>query len=398
MNNIDEEEEIYNSKEFEDLEKNKNDSNIDKNNEINNNNQNNEYSEINNNLNKNNKNYNSFRLFNDTNEKINLQSPLASNLKIEEENKLLSEIELLKKEKQQFYIDKKAQSEILQKNIELLYSLSKINQQELTSYSKNISNDEINNLFLYNSKLNEIESEERIIEEDKNFFEQYKFNFNQIYEERKKEIEKLKLDYEQEKSELYKKLELLEAEEKMINDKYNNFEMEKNILTQRYNNAINKESSLNNSKIRIENNLRELDKRNMILDNNYQILNKKKKEIENEIIQNNFEKRKICDQKNNLKMRQDMIDSLRMKYIGDITNNPFDYGKYNKNINNGILNINQDNFNTMNYIQFNENNDNFLKIKNEKNNDTIQNNIYPKLSVINEEDYYLKNSSNKQTD
>ena len=113
--------------------------------------------------------------------------------------------------------------------------------------------------------------------------------------------------------------------------------------------------------MRIENNIRELDRKNLILENKYQKLNEIRNKIENDIIQNNFEEKKIYEEKNNLKMRQDMIDTLRMKYLGDITNNIFDYGKYEKNINNNTFN-----FNSMNQIQFNENENDFLKIKDEE--------------------------------
>ena len=257
--------------------------------------------------------------------------------------------------------------------------------------------------------MSQIESEERVFEEDKNYFEQYKANFEHLYEEKLKEIEKLKLNYEQEKSELDKKLELLEIEEKLLNDKYRNFEEEKKILTDRYNKAINTESSLNASKIRIENDLKKLDRRNIIIEKNNQMINDNMKIVQNEIYKNNFEEKRLNEEKNNLKLRQEMIDSLRMKYVGDIMNSPFD-----KSMNEGVENKFQ-----TNYLNSKENDTNYFIPTNRQNkyNDyeenenygNIEPNLYPKktllnnnneqykdsqkLSIINEE-HNLKNSSN----
>ena len=208
----------------------------------------------------------------------------------------------------------------------------------------------------------------------------------------------------------------------MINDKYNNFEKEKNILTERYNNALKKEASLNVSKIRIENNLRELDRRNLILEKHNQMINENKKEIESEINKNMFELKRIYEEKNNLKLRQEMIDSIRMKYVGDLTNNPFDYTqkpnlKNNENdkfldIKNEYKNIStirqntfykagqfKNNENENAYININKNVvDDSINIKPEKyllkNYNNEQNDIPQKLSIINEEENNIKNSSN----
>ena len=402
------------------------------NNNINNNNNNdnnfliNNPDNTNNNTNQNNivenkNNTNSFNLFTNKSE-ISPQSQPSSEYIEKEEKTILMELANLEKEKEKWYAERKVQNEILQKNIELLKSLSAINQLDFPYKYKNDTKIELNNLILYNTKLSEIESEERILEQDKNFFEEYKSNFNIIYDEKQKEIEKLKLDYEQEKNELDKKLELLEIEEKMINDKYNNFEKEKNIITQRYNEALKKESLLNNAKIRIENNLRELDRRNLNYEINNQMINEKRKEIENEILRNNNEQKNLQEEKNNLNLRQEMIDNIRMKYIGDITNNPFTntYNKnneksnylgintnnYNNNNNNDFISsIRQNTFNNYGKNSFNFGENDILKKKynfeNKNYNSLKENNLFnnnnlepPKLSIINEEDNNIKNSSN----
>ena len=95
-------------------------------------------------------------------------------------------------------------------------------------------------------------------------------------------------------------------------------------MTERYNNAINKEAALAKSKMRIENTLNELDRRNLIVEKNKQFINETKNELNYQISKNLNDERRILDEKNNLKLRQDMIDSLRMKYVGDLTNNPFE--------------------------------------------------------------------------
>ena len=43
-------------------------------------------------------------------------------------------------------------------------------------------------LIKYNTKMNELESEERILEEEKKYFEIYKDNFNRAYEDKQREI------------------------------------------------------------------------------------------------------------------------------------------------------------------------------------------------------------------
>ena len=378
------------------------DNNIQKNSQSNNFDINSQNKNSNNN-NQNNNNYipNSFNLF-DNNEIINKESqPSTSIINNEEEKKLFIELDNLEKEKQEWYRKRKEQNEILQKNMELLSSLTLMNQIEFPNI-KNNAKIELNNLILYNSKISEIESEERILEEDKKLFEQYKSNFNKLYEEKQKEIEILKLNYEKEKTELDKKIELLEIEEKMINDKYNNFEKEKNILTERYNNAIQKESSLKVSKMRIENSLRELDRRNLIIEKNNQMINENRKEIESEINKNNIELKRIYDEKNNLKLRQEMIDSIRMKYVGDVTNNPFDYNKKPniENKYNNMSTIRQNTFYNAGQIKNNgyENdylmNEDIINKRQEKDLFKNYNNEQQKLSIVNEEENNIKNSSN----
>ena len=207
----------------------------------------------------------------------------------------------------------------------------------------------------------------------------------------------------------------------MINEKYNNFEKEKKIMTERYNNALKTESSLNMSKMRIENNLRELDRRNLLIEKNSQIINDKNREVEHEIIQNNYEEKRIFEEKNNLKSRQEMVDTLRMKYVGDLVNDPFccnrnddiGHSRYNMaktNENNNFFIIKQNILKDMEQNQLNENNNDYLKINKDKiNNDAI--NINPKKYVldnyndkqsvnqikinnINEEEDLLENNSN----
>ena len=283
----------------------------------------------NNNFNNNNKNeqnnINDSDNINDINKSNNKDS--LSDKEIDKENEektLLLEIKTLEKEKEQFFQKRKEQNDILDKYMDLLKSLQTKNEIELKNISIEDTNFELGELIKYNSMINEIESEERILEEEEMYFEQYKNNYNRMYEDKQKEIEDMRLNYEKDKEELDKKMEILEMEEKMINDKYNNFEYEKKIMTERYNNAINKEAALAKSKMRIENTLNELDKRNLIVEKNKQFINETKNELNYQISKNLNDERRILDEKNNLKLRQDMIDSLRMKYVGDLTNNPFE--------------------------------------------------------------------------
>ena len=182
----------------------------------------------NNNFNNNNKNeqnnINDSDNINDINKSNNKDS--LSDKEIDKENEekaLLLEIKTLEKEKEQFFQKRKEQNDILDKYMDLLKSLQTKNEIELKNISIEDTNFELGELIKYNSMINEIESEERILEEEEMYFEQYKNSYNRMYEDKQKEIEDMRLNYEKDKEELDKKMEILEMEEKMINDKYNNF-------------------------------------------------------------------------------------------------------------------------------------------------------------------------------
>ncbi len=106
--------------------------------------------------------------------------------------------------------------------------------------------------------------------------------------------------------------------------------------------------------------MNELDRRNNIFEKNNEIINEAKNELNYQILKNANEEKKIIDEKNNLKLRQDMIDTLRMKYVDDITNGPFDLMSktYNENnYKNDIHNIKNNKYNNeMNYSNINQNN------------------------------------------
>ena len=367
----------------------------------------------NNNFNNNNKNeqnnINDSDNINDINKSNNKDS--LSDKEIDKENEekaLLLEIKTLEKEKEQFFQKRKEQNDILDKYMDLLKSLQTKNEIELKNISIEDTNFELGELIKYNSMINEIESEEKILEEEEMYFEQYKNNYNRMYEDKQKEIEDMRLNYEKDKEELDKKMEILEMEEKMINDKYNNFEYEKKIMTERYNNAINKEAALAKSKMRIENTLNELDRRNLIVEKNKQFINETKNELNYQISKNLNDERRIIDEKNNLKLRQDMIDSLRMKYVGVLTNNPFELmpKTFNENERRKQLNdfnhkiidyknrfntINQKGFNKYNYDEEKNNiNSNYKNYNIDENtNEEFMNNNkeinQKKLSIIEED-------------
>ena len=136
-------------------------------------------------------------------------------------------------------------------------------------------------------------------------------------------------------------------------------------MTQKYNNVKNKEASLINKKMRIEKEINELDKRNFLVENNIQFIKDTKNELHYQILKNANEEKRIIDEKNNLKLRLDMIDSLRMKYLVDLTNSPFElmpktFNK-NNNINDFHLNLsnnikNNKSPNEIKYSTFNQNN------------------------------------------
>ena len=355
---------------------------------------------LNNNINKsNNNNFSSNNNIGDENEK--------------DEKFIIEEINKLEEEKQKFNKQRQEQNEILEKYMNALKSLQiqkNIEYKNNEIFNENLDLDE---LIKYNTKLNEIESEERILEEEKIYFEKYKNNFNQIYEDKQKDIEDMRLNYEKEKEELDKKLEILEKEEKRINDKENNFELEKKILTERYNKAINKEADLLKIKIKLENSFAELDRRNSVFEKNNEFINQTKKELEFQITQNINEEKRLLNEKNNLRVRQDMVDSLRIKYVGDITNSPFElmqktfseniinnqqYYSYNKTEefkNNNFSTINQNKFTNLNNndYKYNINNMKSEEYINFNNNNEIN---HKKLSIIEENNKLSENSlSNK---
>ena len=353
---------------------------------------------------------------NDINNKSN-NNNFSSNNNIENEDEnnekfILDEINKLEEEKQKFNKQRQEQNEILEKYMNSLKSLQIKNNIEFKNNEIFNENLDLDELIKFNTQLNEIESEERILEEEKIYFEKYKNNFNQIYEDKQKEIEDMRLNYEKEKEELDKKLVILEKEEKRISDKENNFELEKKILTERYNKAINKESDLLKTKIKLENSFDELDRRNSIFEKNNEFINQTKKEIEFQITKNINEERRLLNEKNNLKIRQDMVDTLRIKYVGDITNSPFEImpKTFNGNITKNqqfypndkieeFKNNNNSIINQKEFINFNNNNYKY-DINNRKSEEFINynNNInnHKKLSIIEEDQKFSENSlSNK---
>lgn len=358
---------------------------------------------------------NSFNKVNDINSNDNININFSSNKEINKEDiekSLLEDIDKLENEKQEWFQKRKEQNDILENYMNVLKSLQIKNRIELKNIEIEDTNFELGELVKYQSMLNEIESEERLLEEEKMYFEKYKNDFNQIYEDKQKEIEDMRLNYQKEKEEIDKKIEILETEEKMIDDKYNAFEFEKKIITDRYNNAINKEADLLKAKMKLENSIAELDRRNFIFEKNKQLINDAKYDLEYQISKNSNEEKRIMEEKNNIKARQDMVDSLRIKYVGDITNSPFelmsktynDKSKRNqqkypndkiKEYPNNFSTINQNDFYKYsfdenkyknNYNNTNNINEEYMKDKDDNNNIKQD-----KLSIIEED---KKNSEN----
>ena len=371
-----------------------------------------DFEEIENEINEENSKKSNFNKMNDINSYDNINNNFSSNKEINKEDNeksLLEEIDKLENEKQNWFQKRKEQNDILENYMNVLKSLQIKNRIELKNVEIEETNFELGELIKYNTMLNEIESEERILDEEKMYFEKYKNDFSQIYEDKQKEIEDMRLNYEKEKNEIDKKIEILEIEEKMIDDKYNVFEFEKKILADRYNNAINKEADLLKSKMRLENSIAELDRRNLIFEKNNKLINEAKYNLEYQISKNSNEEKRILDEKNNIKARQDMVDSLRIKYVGDITNSPFelmtktfnDHSKRN-HINDKIKE-NTNNFSTINQnqlykysfdekrINYKYNNINNIEEEYIKNKDNNSDNKQNKLSIIEED---KKNSEN----
>ena len=357
---------------------------------------------------------------NNINKSINNNNS-SSNNNIEKENEnendekfIFDELNKLEEEKQKFNKQRQEQNEILEKYMNTLKSLQEKSNIEFKKNEIIDTSSDLDELIKYNTQLNEIESKERILEEEIIYFEKYRNNFNQIYEDKQKEIEDMSINYEKEKEELDKKLEILEKEEKRINDKENNFEFEKKILTGRYNKAINKEADLLKTKIKLENSFAELDRRNSIFEKNNEFINQTKKELEFQITKNINEEKRLFNEKNNLKIRQDMVDSLRIKYVGDITNSPFELmpKTFNENITKNlqyyvydkIEEFKNNNFSTINQNQFsNFNNNNYnYNINNMKSEEYINynNNInnHKKLSIIEEDKKYSEGSISNKDD
>ena len=282
-----------------------------------------------------------------------------------EEKILQQEINDFENEKNIFYSQRGKQSDQLQNYMETISKLlASINQSQITNanISQNNNNEYLFELMTLNSKINEIESAEAILEEERNYFEEYKKNSENLLTLKKEEIEKLKYKYEKEENELNKKYEELENKEKILNEKLNEFENQKKTLSDRYNLAIQKEAELQNAALRIENSRRELDNRNIALNNERQMINNTLRLIQNEIIENNLGKNNIQQEKKNLKLRQDTIDSLRMKYLGNNINENFEYSNNENNFNNNNNYLSSRLFNKeRNYNDNNKNNFENLK-------------------------------------
>ena len=139
---------------------------------------------------------NNNKINNEINKSNNKDSSSDKGKELEEndEKALLLEIKNLEKEKEIFFQKRKEQNDILEKYMNLLKSLQTKSDIELKNISVEETNFELDELIKYNSLINKIESEERILQEEENYFEQYKNKFNEIYEEKKKEKEDMILN------------------------------------------------------------------------------------------------------------------------------------------------------------------------------------------------------------
>ena len=155
----------------------------------------------NNNNNKNSiNNNNDFDNFNEINKNNNQEFDLNKDIGfVNDEKALLKEIDNLEQEKKQWYKKRKEQNDTLEKYMNLLKNLQIKNEVELKDIAIEETELDFGELMKYNTMLNNIESEERILEEEEMYFEKYKNNFNRFYEDKQKEIEDMKLNYEKEK-------------------------------------------------------------------------------------------------------------------------------------------------------------------------------------------------------
>ena len=168
----------------------------------------------------------------------------------------------------------------------------------------------------------------------------------------------------------------------------------------------------------MENSFADLDRRNSIFEKNLELINQTKNELDYQITKNTNEERRILEQKNNLKIRQDMVDSLRIKYVGDITNSPFEFMPktfndndnkkphyINNNIeefkNNHFSTVNQNEFSGFNFANNTKYNEYNYKVNNKEsekyiNNNQIKENNNKNLSIIEENNKYSENSLSNQ--
>ena len=127
---------------------------------------------------------NNNKIINEINKSNNkdFSSDKEKELEENDEKALLLEIKNL--EKEIFFQKRKEQNDILEKYMNLLKSLQAENDIELKYISVEDTNFELDELIKYNSLISKIESEERILQEEGNYFEQYKNKFNEINEEK----------------------------------------------------------------------------------------------------------------------------------------------------------------------------------------------------------------------
>ena len=169
----------------------------------------------------------------------------------------------------------------------------------------------------YQSKLNEVEYQKKILEEEKKYFDKYKEESLKNIEIKKIDLQNLQTKYYAEETEIKGRIKVLQEKEFYLNDKFDEFEKTKQTILEEKQKIEKGNKDLMIAARRLDESIRAVDEKNNRLEKEKEELMKQYNEIETEKMNINNEKLKIAQEKSDIRLRLQSIDMMRMKYVSE---------------------------------------------------------------------------------
>lgn len=167
----------------------------------------------------------------------------------------------------------------------------------------------------YISKVNEVEYQRKMFEEEKKYFDKYKDDTLKNIDNKKYELENMKEKYYSEEKEIQSRIAIMQEKELYLTEKFEEFDKIRLSQAEKEEKIEKDRKELIIAARRIEDSIKALDEKGRLLEKEKNVLMKQYNEIESEKMNNNSEKIIIEQEKSEIRLRLQSIDMLRMKYI-----------------------------------------------------------------------------------